>query len=480
MAFRKKQISQLILGLDEMKEDLCKAIYKDLKREHFVSMLYEIYGVALQAKHDLKHFETWAKPQTRDTPLFLAPAKSRVIYQPMGCVCILAAWNFPIVTLLKPLISAIIAGNVALLKPSEMAPNCSASVRKLIETYLDNECFKVVEGGAEISIACSQKKWNKICFTGSSEKGKLVAQAAAKNLVPCLLELGGKCIVIVDESADASFAGGKVIAGRIVNSGQTCICPDYVFIHESKKDEFIESAIKTIKETFPDDNSDDNPCSGVKTNKYYSRMINEFHTQRVLDMIKSSGGKIVCGGNGDIKDKYIEPTIIDSPADDSNVMTEEIFGPVLPVKAYKDFQEVIDHVNNNEKPLAMYYFGSVNGANKDIVEQRMQTGMFCVNDVMVQGVNPDLPFGGVGYAGQGAYHGRDGFVCFSNTKSVMVKPTINIDSANKLVHPPFSDSEKKLLNALMGNPLYQSQAQKVMIVIAVLFVLGILYKLGLL
>jgi len=220
LAYRKKQLSQLILGLEEMKDELCDSLYKDLKREHFVSFLYEISGVSGQAKYDMNNFEAWTKPSARDTPLTLAPAKSRVIYQPLGNVCIMGAWNFPITTLFMPLISAISAGNVALLKPSEMSPNCSASCRKLVETYLDNECFKVVEGGAEISIACSQKKWDKICFTGSSEKGKLVAQAAAKNLVPCLLELGGKCVTIVDESADASFAGGKVIAGRLINSGQ--------------------------------------------------------------------------------------------------------------------------------------------------------------------------------------------------------------------------------------------------------------------
>jgi aldehyde dehydrogenase (NAD+) len=220
MEWRKKQLSQLILGLQEMTDELTEALYQDLKREKFVSYLYEVAGIIGKAQFDLKHFESWAKPSKRDTPLTLAPAKSRVIYQPLGCICIMGAWNFPFTTLLSPLISAIVAGNCALLKPSEMSPHCSASSRKLVEKYLDNECFKVVEGGAEISIACSQKKWDKICFTGSSEKGKLVAQAAAKNLVPCLLELGGKCITIVDESSNARFAANKVISGRLVNSGQ--------------------------------------------------------------------------------------------------------------------------------------------------------------------------------------------------------------------------------------------------------------------
>jgi len=208
-------------------------------------------------------------------------------------------------------------------------------------------------------------------------------------------------------------------------------------------------------------------------------MVNEFHTQRVLDMVKSSGGKIVCGGNGDVKDKYVEPTIIDSPSDDSKVMNEEIFGPVLPVKSFKDIQEVIDHMNNNEKPLAMYYFGSVNGANKDIFENRIQSGMMCVNDVMIQGINPALPFGGVGHAGQGAYSGRDGFVNFSNSKGVMIRPTINVDAVNKLVMPPFTETEKKLLTAMMGTPMYQSQVLKVLMIIAALFALGVLYKFGL-
>lgn len=351
-----------------------------------------------------------------------------------------------------------------------MSPNCSACIRKLVETYLDNECYKVVEGGAEISIACSQKKWDKICFTGSSEKGKLVAQAAAKNLVPCLLELGGKCITIVDETGNGRLAGMKVIAGRLINSGQVCICPDYVYVHESKRDDFVNAALAAVKEMYGDD---------AQKNVFYARMVNEFHTERVLDLAKTSGGKILCGGKGDIKDRYVEPTIIQSPSKDSKIMREEIFGPVLPIVTFKDVKEVIDHINESEKPLAMYYFGSVkNNPNKDLFENEVQAGMMCTNDIMMQALNPDLPFGGVGYSGQGSYCGVEGFRSFSNSKALLVRPVIDIDMINKLVLPPFSESEKKQLKMMLSFPIFQSQIQCFLLALAVLTVFVFLYKLG--
>jgi len=388
----------------------------------------------------------------------------------------LGAWNFPFITLFLPLISAITAGNCVLVKPSEMSPNSSGITRKIIENYLDNECIKCVEGGAEVSISCSQLKWDKICFTGSSEKGRLVAQSAAKNLVPCLLELGGKCITIVDESANAAFAGKKVASARTVNSGQVCICPDYVYIHESKKAEFLDNAVKTIKECYGD-----NP----QESKFYTRMINEFHTKRVLDLTKNHGGKVIIGGTGDIKDRYVAPTIIDGPSMDSAVMQEEIFGPVLPVVTFKDIQEVIDHMHEREKPLAMYYFGAVSGENKEIFENQMQSGMMCVNDILVQAFNPKLPFGGVGLSGQGCYTGIDGFKNFSNSKGVVIRPTIDVDAINKLIMPPYSASDQATLRFMTANPTgimallkpsFQSQVQKIILFFMVVFALLLAFK----
>ena len=339
------------------------------------------------------------------------------------------------------MISAISSGNCILLKPSEMAPECSGACRVIVEKYLDNECIKIVEGEHDLSIACSQLKWDKICYTGSTEKGKLVAQTAAKNLVPCILELGGKCITIVDESANASYAGKKVVTAKLMNSGQVCIGPDYVYIHESKKEEFLDAAVQAMKDSYGED---------PQSNNFYSRMINEFHTKRVLDMCKGHGGKVVCGGTGDIKDKYIAPTIIDEPSFESAVMKEEIFGPVLPVVSFMDIQEVVDHLNEGEKPLAIYYFGSVFGKNKEIFENEMQSGAICVNDVLVQNLNPYLPFGGVGNSGQQRITGIDGFKNFSNLKSVVIKPIIDVDAINKLIMPPYTNFEQTQLRFLLG------------------------------
>lgn len=320
--WRKNQLVQLQLGLEELADEIGHALQKDLGRDHFSSYLYEVANMDAKIKYDISNLDQWMKPWKRDTPLVLAPAKSRVVFQPLGVVCILGAWNFPLVTTLLPLVSAISAGNCVLVKPSEMSSHSSSVIRKLVQTYMDNDCIKVVEGGAEVSIACSQKKWDKICFTGSSEKGKLVAQAAAKNLVPCMLELGGKCITIVDETANAQIAASKVISGRNTNCGQICIAPDYVFVHESLKQEFIDAALEAIKNNYGED---------PQKAEFYARIVNEFHTERVLNLTKNTGGKILCGGTADIKAKYVAPTIIEAPSLDSKVMKEEIFGPVLPV-----------------------------------------------------------------------------------------------------------------------------------------------------
>lgn len=465
LKWRKQQLSQLALGLEEMLPELNEATRKDLGRDDFSTYFLEVSTVVTQANHDKDMLDKWSKPSIRPTPMVLAPGKSKVVYQPLGVTCVMGAWNFPFTTIFLPLVSVIAAGNCALIKPSEMSPNCSAASRKLIETYLDNECFKVVEGGAEISIACSQQKWDKICFTGSSQKGKLVAQAAAKNLVPCLLELGGKCITIVDETADARIAAIKVIGGRLINSGQVCICPDYVYVHDSKKEEFTKAALEAAKDMYGED---------AKASKFYSRMINEFHTKRVLDLIQNSGGKILCGGNGDVKEKYIEPTIIETPKADSKLMCEEIFGPVLPIVTFKDVNEVVEHLQDSEKPLAMYYFGKImNNPNKEMFENEIQAGQMCVNDVMVQGINPDLPFGGVGHSGQGAYCGEDGFKNFSNSKAVLVKPTLSLDGPNKLVLPPYTEGEKKILRTMLKVQLTQDK-------VVTYFVAGLVLLLSLL
>lgn len=254
----------------------------------------------------------------------------------------------------------------------------------------------------------------------------------------------------------------------MLNSGQVCICPDYVYIHESKKEEFLKVATETAKEMYGDD---------AQKSKFYSRMVNSFHSKRVYDLATSSGGKILCGGTYDPKDRYVSPTIIDNPSKNSSIMKEEIFGPVLPVVAFKEFNEVLEHLQESEKPLAMYYFGNVrNNPHKEILENEVQSGMMCVNDVMVQAINPDLPFGGVGYSGQGAYCGKDGFINFSNAKAVLVKPILPLDAPNKLILPPYSAGEQKQLRFLLKLGLFQSHVQKFWLVMICVIIGYFLFK----
>lgn len=245
-----------------------------------------------------------------------------------------------------------------------------------------------------------------------------------------------------------------------------------MYCHESKKKEFAEACVASIKESYGED---------IQSNKGYSRIINEFHTKRLLDLAKDHGGKVLCGGDGDIKDKYVAPTVILDPRLDSKVMQEEIFGPILPIISYKDIQEVYDYMNDNEKPLAMYYFGAVtNNPIKDKLEKEMQAGMMTVNEPMVQAINHDLPFGGVGQAGYGAYHGIEGFKVFSNAKCVMVKPMVDLDALNKLILPPYTASDKKVLRFLMTKTWKQSHVINMFYFFILLLVLYIVYKTGLL
>jgi len=309
-------------GITEMEEELCEAVFKDLGRTKNVTEITEILGLKAACKHDIDHVKSYSAEFTEHSELLLIPAKTIIRYEPLGVAAIYGSWNYPLMVVLKPLIQCITAGNCAILKPSEFAPETSKAVKNFVEKYLDNEAYAVIEGGVDVSVKLNAQKLDLICFTGSTFVGKIVAQAAAKNMIPCIMELGGKCPVIVDQDADIDFAAGKLAFAKFNNSGQTCVAPDYIFVHEKIIKQFVETMIVKLREMYGE-----KPTGSDQMGK----MINEFHTKRVEELIQGAGGKIVAGGKVTKDIKYIEPTIILEPDLDSKLMEEEIFGPVLPL-----------------------------------------------------------------------------------------------------------------------------------------------------
>ena len=360
-------------GIDKMTPALQEALNKDLGRDAATAYVGEIAGTGSCCFHTLENFHTWMKDDSIETPAPLLPARSRIVKEPLGVCLIMGSWNFPLVTTLEPLFDAIAAGNCCIIKPSEISEHTSKVMRDIIEKYLDPECFKVLEGGAEIATALTSKKFDLICFTGSTMKGKLVAQAAAKNLVPVILELGGKCPVVIDETASLDYAARKIAMARFFNSGQTCIATDYVLVHSKVKEQFLDRLQAAIRNGYGEDASQDG---------FYARCINEFHTNRLLDIVKSAGGKVLMGGKGDVGKRFVEPTVVVDPPLESKIMQEEIFGPILPVITFDSIDKCIELIQGVDKPLAVYYFGSLFGnKNRERIEAETQSGAFTVNDV---------------------------------------------------------------------------------------------------
>ena len=309
----------------------------------------------------ISKFRGWAQDVPVDTKLVCAPAKSKIVNEPFGVALVMGSWNYPFLTVLQPLAYTIAAGNCAIIKPSELAPHCSAAIKKFIQNYLPEEAYAVLEGPGEVAASLASKRFDLIVFTGSPEKGKLVALAAAKNLVPCILELGGKSPLIVDECADVDFTAKKVLMGSFINSGQTCIAPDYLFVHEKVRTALSERIKFYIDQFFghqPNLPSDD-----------IGRVISETHARRIAAFLDSHGGTVIAGCKSSseamIAERWIPPTVVEGPSQDALLMKEEVFGPILPVQFFSKMDETIELIKRGEKPLAMYYFGN----NNDHVER---------------------------------------------------------------------------------------------------------------
>ena len=407
---RKKLLKKLLISIQNHESAIIEALQKDFKKPPFETYITEINYVISDLKHTISNVENWSKPKRVWPSILNFPSSDYIYTEPYGRVLIISPWNYPFQLAMCPLIAAIAAGNTIVLKPSELTFNTSQLITKIVEEVFDVKEVVVVHGGAEFTQSLLEKRWDYIFFTGSVFVGKIVAQAAAKNLTPYILELGGKNPCIVDEGADLEIAVKRIVWGKFINAGQTCIAPDYILVQGKEKYNFVELLKKEIIRVYGE-----NP----EESKDFARIINSKNWLRLNEMIEPN--KVIFGGITNEYDKYISPTLIDEPNLESEVMKDEIFGPILPIISYHDEKDLENIISKYEKPLALYVF-----TNDKKFSERMITkfsfGGGCINDCMVHFSNHRLPFGGVGHSGIGAYHGKLGFDSFSHQKAIVKKP----------------------------------------------------------
>lgn len=421
---RLKYLRNLKEEIKNNEENIYIALDLDLSKPKFETYTTEISFLINEINLFLKRLKSWAKPKNVTPSLINFPSKDYIIYEPYGKVLIISPWNYPFQLALLPAMSAFAAGNNIILKPSEHTPNTSRLIKKIVENVFPAELMCVVEGDSKTATKLLEKKWDYIFFTGSVNIGEIVAISAAKNLTPYTLELGGKSPAIIDKETNLKLVCKRIVWGKFLNSGQTCVAPDYLIVHKSIKDNLIKELINRIKQTFGEnfDNTFD-----------ITAIVNEKNFNRLIELIKEN--TIIYGGNYDRKNRYIFPTIIDNPEMNSNIMKEEIFGPILPVLSFKKLEEVDNIINKNPNPLALYVFSNNKKFTKTIVN-RYSFGGGAINDTIIHLANPRLPFGGIGKSGIGSYHGKLSFELFSHKKSIVSKSTW---FDNNLRYPPYKN-----------------------------------------
>jgi aldehyde dehydrogenase (NAD+) len=370
------------------------------------------------------------------TPATVAPAKGWIVPEPLGVALVIAPWNYPIQLLVEPVGAALAAGNCVLAKPSELAPACSAALARLLPRYVDPEAVIVVEGGVDETTALLEERWDHIFFTGSTAVGRIVAEAAAKHLTPTVLELGGKSPTYVHASADLDVTARRIAWGKFLNAGQTCIAPDYVLVDHEVKDALVDKLARQVRSFYG---------AEPRTSKSFGRIVNDRHFDRLRGLLADGAGTVAAGGEAVADERYVAPTITVEPRPDSAVMQEEIFGPILPVLGVGGPTEAKAFIGSRPKPLALYVFAQRGDVVDDLVDSTSSGGV-CVNQTLLHLVPPDLPFGGVGDSGMGAYHGRTGFDAFSHHKSVLRKRT---RPDLRLLYPPYRSTVEKLVRRIV-------------------------------
>ncbi len=434
---RIKKLQALHDAILKYKIDIRKAMYEDFRKPGPEVDLTEILPVTNELKHAKRNLRYWMRDKKVSTPLALLGSSSYIKYQPKGVVLIISPWNYPFNLTFYPLVSAVAAGNCVIIKPSEHTPYSSKVMMKIVsEVFSENE-VSIFEGGIPTSSALLQLPFNHVFFTGSPEVGKVVMRAAAKNLGSVTLELGGKSPTIIDETADLNLAAQRLSWGKFSNSGQVCIAPDYVFVHKSKKEEFIKLLKKKIKQFYSE---------APQSSKDYAHIINEKHFNRTVHLIDDAiemGAKLEIGGNFDIKTNFIHPTVLSDVNLDSKIMKFEIFAPVLPIITYSTIEEVIDYINTKEKALALYVF-SKNKKRINKIINSTRAGTTCVNHNLIHFFNLNLPFGGDNHSGIGRSHGFFGFESFSHSRAIL-KQWSPI-SAIEFLLPPYNDLKQKIID----------------------------------
>jgi len=407
--YRKQLLKQLLSELTKQENHITKALYDDFKKPEFESVISETAIVLQDLKRTIKNIDKWAKPKRVFPSLLNFPSSDYLYSEPYGTVLIIAPWNYPYQLALAPLIGALAAGNTVVLKPSELTPNTSSLLSKIIKNIFPQEFVTVVEGGVETSTQLLNQVWDYIFFTGSVGVGKIVAKAAAPNLTPITLELGGKNPCVIDKTANLKLAAKRIVWGKFINAGQTCIAPDYILIDSTIKEKIykvLEDEIISAYSKNPQQSAD------------FARIINEKNFNRLAEMLVNEN--CVIGGEINNEDLYISPTIIDEPTLDSKVMEDEIFGPILPVISFKNLDDIDSIIRSYSKPLSLYVFSTNSAQAKQLIKQ-YSFGGGCINDTVIHFANHRLPFGGVGNSGIGAYHGKHTFDIFSHKKGIVKK-----------------------------------------------------------
>lgn len=433
--FRKEMLMKLHDAIVEREEVILEALSKDLGKSTFESYTTEVGFVLSSISYMVKEIDEWAKPEKVKTPIHLQPAKSFITREPYGSVLIIGPFNYPFQLVLEPLIGALIAGNCAIVKPSEFAIETSRVIKELIESVFSSDYVRVVEGEREETSALIHAPFDYIFFTGSAAVGKVVMKAAAERLTPITLELGGKSPAVVDQTADLKNAAERIMWGKFLNAGQTCVAPDYLLVHSSVKEALIKEMIAALKRFYGKD---------AEKSADYGRLIHRRHYDRIYAMLEKEREGVLYGGESNEETLYVAPTLLDNISWENSIMAEEIFGPLLPILEYEDLGEALHRIRQNPKPLAAYFFTENDQAEQYFIDT-LPFGGGCINDTISHVGNIHLPFGGVGNSGFNAYHGKASFDLFTHAKSMMKRST---KIPMKVALPPYGN-KLKLVKGLL-------------------------------
>ncbi|KDN46650.1 aldehyde dehydrogenase [Tilletiaria anomala UBC 951] len=447
LEYRKNQLKQLAFCIQDNAEAICEAIKKDLGRSDWESTFAEVTTTVNECIEYVHNLDKWAKDEKPWSGIAWASHGTIIRKQPKGTVLIIGAWNYPVTVTVGPFIAAIAAGNTVILKPSEVSAHTARLLGEIIPKYLDPASYVVINGAISETTLLLDQRFEHIFFTGNGTVGRVVQEKAAKWLCPVSLELGGKSPVVVDDSADLKIAAHRILWGKLLNAGQTCIAPDYVICKKSVQDKLIAEMKTVFNEFYPE---------GPAKSKDLGRIINEGHHARLTSVLDGTKGDVVIGGDNDVSTKYLAPTVIANVTGDDSVMQGELFGPILPIVPVKDLDEAITFINSRDQPLALYAFGNSSSVKKVVDSTR--SGGAVIGDTILHCAISQLPFGGTGPSGHGSYHGKAGFDCFTHQRAVLLAPHTGvvgrtIEKVMSFRYPPYTTANLNKYKLLMGNRL---------------------------